>query len=85
MADEPDKPNAMSDPVVRRLVRETGITEAQAREILAALDAEGRWVSKFQGESLVGQPKFKTGTEYISSEVFAKNLERLSAYLAPAE
>jgi hypothetical protein len=37
MADEPDKPHAMSDPVVRRLVRETGITEAQAREIVALL------------------------------------------------
>ena len=37
MADEPDKSRAMDGPVIRRLVKETGITEAQARELVGLL------------------------------------------------
>ena len=37
MADEPDKPQAMDGLVIQRLVRETGITYEQAREIVALL------------------------------------------------
>jgi hypothetical protein len=37
MADDPDKPQATSDPVILRLVKETGITEVEAREIVALL------------------------------------------------
>ena len=61
------------------------VSEEDARAIVKALDAEGRWMSAYAGESLVGQPKFKTGTAYISSEVFCENLEKLCAYLAPTE
>jgi PelA/Pel-15E family pectate lyase len=61
------------------------ITEEDARAIARSLDAEGRWVSTYHGESLVGQPKFSAGLTYLSSEVFAENLEQLSAFLAPAE
>ena len=61
------------------------VTEEEVRRILKALDAEGRWISTYAGESLVGQPKFKDGESYIASEVFCKNLEKLCAYLAPAE
>ena len=32
-------------------------------------------------EGLVGQPKFKSGDQYLSSAVFSKNLEALSDYL----
>jgi PelA/Pel-15E family pectate lyase len=52
------------------------------RKILAELDGENRWISTYAGETIVGQPKFKTGDQYIASEVFSKNLETLSAYLA---
>lgn len=44
-------------------------------------DKEGRWVSTFAGESLVGKPKLEQGAEYISSEVFSRNLEMLSDYV----
>ena len=37
MAKEPGKPEDMSDPVILRLVEETGITEPEAREIVALL------------------------------------------------
>ena len=53
----------------------------QAQEIVAALDDEGRWISKFAGEPLVGQPKFPAGFEYLSSAIFSRNVETLSAYL----
>lgn len=37
MADEPDKPQAMDGPVIQRLVKETGITHEQARELVGLL------------------------------------------------
>ncbi len=61
------------------------VSEDHARSIAKSLDAEGRWISTYAGESLVGQPKFKQGDTYISSEVFCDNLEKLCAFLAPAE
>lgn len=51
-------------------------------EIIRDLDKEGRWVSTYAGERLVGQPKFANSFRYISSEVFTRNLETLSEYLA---
>lgn len=53
-------------------------------DVLAALDAEGRWVSTFQGELLVGQPKFQPGEVYLDSAVFSRNLELLSEALGTA-
>jgi len=55
--------------------------EADARRIAKELDAEGRWVSVYAGERLVGQPKFATGFKYVSSDVFSRNVEALSAYI----
>ena len=55
--------------------------EADVKRIVAELDAEGRWVSVYAGERLVGQPKFAEGFRYISSDVFARNVATLSAYL----
>lgn len=57
-------------------------SEAEVRRILKDLDADGRWVSVHAGERLVGQPKFAPGFRYISSDVFSKNVEALSAYVA---
>jgi PelA/Pel-15E family pectate lyase len=58
-------------------------TEAQVRQILRDLDAQGRWVSTYaEGMKLVGQPKFATGFQFLASEVFNKNVEALSDYLS---
>lgn len=56
--------------------------EEDIRKIVRAMDGEGRWISTYAGESLVGQPKFAVGFQYLSSEVFSRNVERISAYLA---
>jgi hypothetical protein len=68
------------------VTRERAPTAQQLEEsigrILRELDAEGRWLSTYAGEGLVGQPKFEHGFRYISSEVFSRNVELLSAYLA---
>lgn len=45
---------------------------------------EGGWVSKYAGESLVGQAKFEAGTEYLSSGLFCKNVAALAEYLTEA-
>lgn len=57
-------------------------TAQEIRAILDSLDGDGRWVSRPDGTPLVGQPKFGKDEPYLSSEVFAKNVTKLSAYLA---
>lgn len=56
--------------------------EDEVRKIVQELDPEGRWITKFAGERLVGQPKFAAGFAYLSSAVFSRNVETLSEYLA---
>ncbi|MGB8167853.1 MAG: pectate lyase [Chthoniobacteraceae bacterium] len=51
-------------------------------QILRELDPEGRWVSTFVNQRLVGNPKFKAGEQFIASEVFSRNLEALSELVA---
>jgi hypothetical protein len=53
----------------------------QVRQIIAALDDQGRWMSAYSGERLVGQPKFKPGEQYVSSDVFSRNMRALAEYL----
>lgn len=53
--------------------------EKQVRTILRDFDGE-RWVSTYRGEHLVGQPKFARGFRYLSSAVFSRHVETLSAY-----
>jgi hypothetical protein len=53
----------------------------QAVKVIGSLDEQGRWISRFAGEPLVGQPKFREGEQYIASAVFARNLELLSRYV----
>ncbi len=60
---------------------QTPDTQQVARAI-AELDEQGRWISTFQGEPLVGQPKFARGTKYISSAVFSQRLELLSRFVS---
>lgn len=50
-------------------------------EVISSLDSEGRWVSEYSGEALVGQPKFASGEAYINSAVFSRNMGILSQYL----
>jgi hypothetical protein len=54
------------------------------RNVIAGLDDQGRWLSAYAGERLVGQPKFKPGFQYLDSGVFSRNVEALSAFLATA-
>jgi PelA/Pel-15E family pectate lyase len=49
--------------------------------ILTDLDPQGRWMSVYQGEKLVGQPKFERGFRFLSSEVFVGNVSQLSRFL----
>jgi len=56
--------------------------EDEVRKIVKELDDEGRWISVYKGEHLVGQPKFADGFRYFSSDVFSRHVERLSEYIA---
>ncbi len=52
------------------------------RRILNELDAQGRWVSTYDGKRLVGQAKMQVGTKYLSSELFSRNIIALSRFVA---
>jgi hypothetical protein len=67
--------------VDRRRTRSAGEMEQDVRRIVRDLDDQGRWVSTYGGEPLVGQPKFVDGFRYLSSAVFSRNVEILSEYL----
>ena len=54
----------------------------ETQKIFAGLDAQGRWLSTYAGERLVGQPKFKPGFQYLDSGIFSRHLEALSAFVA---
>lgn len=56
-------------------------SDATVESILKNLDATGRWVSTYNGESLIGQAKFKPGDKYLSSEVFSDNVTALVRWL----
>ena len=58
------------------------VQPAEVSRIVKALDEQGRWINRYAGESLVGQPKFEEGREYISSAEFARNMTVLSEHLA---
>ena len=60
-------------------MRTVMLTEAEAPgRAIADLDDEGRWISTYGGERIVGQAKFAVGEKYLSSEVFSRNLELLA-------
>jgi hypothetical protein len=58
--------------------------EKEVRRIIRELDAQGRWLSKYAGEGLIGQTKFPMGALYLSSEQFSRNLETLAEYVQVA-
>lgn len=55
--------------------------ESHVRRIITDIDDQGRWISVYRGERLVGQPEFKLNYPYIASAVFSRNIENLSEYL----
>ncbi len=57
----------------------------QTRQAIESLDEQGRWISTFDGERLVGQAKMPIGTEYLSSQVFGDNLTALSEFVASSK
>ncbi len=62
--------------------RATSDLPNDVRRIIAELDQEGRWISTYVGEPLVGQPKFERGFRFISSDVFNRNVATLSEFIA---
>lgn len=79
---ERDYQAAMQGQPLRTEMQSPSARVAEVRDIIAALDNRGRWMSKYTGERLTGQPKFKPGEEYLCSAVFSANIRSLSAYLA---
>ncbi len=71
-------------PIEEALAPPPPVDGAEVAKRLAALDAEGRWISVHGGDDtrLVGQPKFASGERYLSSAVFVENLGALSSFLA---
>jgi PelA/Pel-15E family pectate lyase len=59
--------------------------ERQVRRIIDSLDEQGRWIDVYDGQRLVGQPKFAIGFRYLSSATFSRNLEILSAILGTTQ
>lgn len=72
---------ALAGRAIEMKPRDAKAIEAAARRAIKELDTEGRWVSEYAGERLVGQPKFASGFKYLSSATFAHNVEALCAYL----
>ncbi len=66
-------------------VQDEALTDDAARRVIAALDSQGRWISQFDGERLVGQPKFKPGETFIASAVFAQHIRELCDWLQTAK
>jgi PelA/Pel-15E family pectate lyase len=56
--------------------------DKEVRKIIRELDTQARWITTHAGERLVGQPEFARGFRYISSDVFSRNVETLSEYIA---
>ena len=69
---------AAAQPATPRTAQEL---QAEVRRIIAELDSQGRWITAYSGERLVGQPKFRPGFRYISSQVFSSNVESLSEFI----
>jgi hypothetical protein len=55
--------------------------EKEVRKVIRELDSEGRWISSYAGEKLVGQPKFADGFRFISSAVFSNNFRTISEFI----
>jgi hypothetical protein len=79
--DEIEKVFASAQRGEKPAMSDSGPSADDVRQIIQSLDQEGRWISTYAGEPLVGQPKFPKGFQYISSDVFSRNVTALSDYL----
>lgn len=66
------------------IVKPRGVGVEEVRKIIKELDSQGRWITTHDGSRLVGQPKFAAGFQYISSDVFSRNVETLSRFIGSA-
>ncbi len=64
---------------------QSAVEPGEVRRILSNLDRQGRWVSTYDGARLVGQAKMQIGESYLSSELFGRNLSRLSRFLSETD
>ncbi|MEZ6091943.1 MAG: pectate lyase [Pirellulaceae bacterium] len=53
----------------------------EVQAMIKQLDEQGRWISVYRGERLVGQPKMPMNGPYLSSETFSNNISAISRYL----
>ena len=56
-----------------------------AERIVSELDSEGRWLSDDKGKQVTASTHLKGEDHVISSELFSRNMERLSEYLTAAK
>ncbi|MEZ6132755.1 MAG: pectate lyase [Planctomycetaceae bacterium] len=72
---------AYTDAVQHRSPTTARISPAEVQQILNDLDDSHRWLSRYDGEPLSGQPKFADGEQYLNSDVFSRNLTKLSEFI----
>lgn len=58
-----------------------GSLAAEASRIVRDLDQQGRWLATADGSRLAGQTKFANGEQFVSSELFNENLQKLAAFV----
>jgi len=61
--------------------KERKIADSTVARIVSELDTQGRWVSRYSNQRLVGQPKFRRGERFVASGVFSENLTTLADWL----
>lgn len=61
--------------------KERKIADSAVARIVSELDTQGRWISRYSNQRLVGQPKFRPGEMFIASGVFSENLTTLADWL----
>ncbi|PQO33988.1 pectate lyase [Blastopirellula marina] len=67
--------------VAREKVSDPAISANQVRELIDHLDDKGRWIETHASQPLVGDQKFRSGDQYLSSQTFAENVTSMSDYL----
>ena len=66
---------------VRKSVSNLKTLARDAERIVAELDSEGRWLSDEKGKPITAATHLKGAAPVISSELFSRNMQRLSEYL----
>ena len=64
-----------------KLKKNTPLNLTTIDRVISLLDANSLWVFVYCGQNLVGQPKFKTGERYTSSNLFARNVMTICHFL----